>query len=405
MAVYKDGDKWRVIYRYTNYKGERKQTQKRGFATKREAVAWEREVMLKSESKLDMTFASFFEIYEEDKKKRVKEKTWESKSHVIRTKILPYFGERKIAEIEPKGLIYAGTYLFVGAPKVGKSFFMAQLGYHVSMGLDLWDYPVRKGTVLYLALEDDYARLQKRLSRMFGMESSENFYFATQSKNLNEGLEEQLKQFVKEHTDARLIIIDTLQKVREVGGDKFSYASDYEIVTKLKAFSDEHGICLLVVHHTRKMESSDSFDMISGTNGLLGAADGAFVMQKEKRTDNKAVLEVAGRDQQDQRLLLDFDREQCVWKLTKAETELWKEPADPILEAIAKVVSEEKPKWSGTASELLLLLPDLEIQPNVLTRKLNIGAEQLFVNYGIRYESNRKCTGRIIKLELLQSQV
>ena len=105
MAVYKDGDKWRVIYRYTNYKGERKQTQKRGFATKREAVAWEREVMLKSESKLDMTFASFFEIYEEDKKKRVKENTWESKSHVIRTKILPYFGERKIAEIEPKDVI------------------------------------------------------------------------------------------------------------------------------------------------------------------------------------------------------------------------------------------------------------------------------------------------------------
>ena len=83
MAVYKDGEKWRVIYRYTNYKGERKQTQKRGVATKREAVAWEREVMLKSESKLDMTFASFFEIYEEDKKKRVKENTWESKSHVI----------------------------------------------------------------------------------------------------------------------------------------------------------------------------------------------------------------------------------------------------------------------------------------------------------------------------------
>ena len=105
MAVYKDGDKWRVIYRYTNWKGERKQTQKRGFATKREAQAWEREVMLKSESKLDMTFASFFEIYEADKKKRVKENTWESKSHVIRTKILPFFGERKIAEIEPKDVI------------------------------------------------------------------------------------------------------------------------------------------------------------------------------------------------------------------------------------------------------------------------------------------------------------
>ena len=105
MAIYKDGDKWRVLYRYTDFKGERKQTQKRGFATKREALAWEHEAMLKSESKLDMSFASFFEIYETDKKKRVKENTWESKSHIIRTKIVPYFGGRKIAEIEPKDVI------------------------------------------------------------------------------------------------------------------------------------------------------------------------------------------------------------------------------------------------------------------------------------------------------------
>ena len=300
------------------------------------------------------------------------------------------------------GLVYAGTYLFVGAPKVGKSFFMAQLGYHVSRGLEFLNYPVRKGTVLYLALEDDYSRLQKRLSRMFGMESSENFYFATQAKNLNGGLEEQLNEFVKKHKDVRLIIIDTLQKIREVSGDKFSYASDYEIVTKLKAFSDEHDICLLVVHHTRKMESSDSFDMISGTNGLLGAADGAFVMQKEKRTDNKAILEVVGRDQQDQRLLLEFDRVKCVWKVIKVETELWKEPEDPVLEAIAKVVSKEQPLWSGTASELLQILPDVDMQPNILTRKLNICMERLFTEYGIRYESKRGRTSRLIKLILEQ---
>ncbi|NCD01983.1 MAG: AAA family ATPase [Clostridia bacterium] len=300
------------------------------------------------------------------------------------------------------GLIYNGTYLFVGAPKVGKSFFMAQLGYHVSKGLPLWNFPVQKGTVLYLALEDDYARLQKRLSRMFGMDSTDNFYFATKSKNLNEGLEEELNQFVKEHKDARLIIIDTLQKVREIGGDKFSYANDYDIVTKLKKFSDEHGICLLVVHHTRKMESSDSFDMISGTNGLLGASDGAFIMQKEKRTENKAILEVAGRDQQDQRLELNFNRELCVWELIKAETELWKEPADPMLDSIVKVVTEEQPQWKGTASELLLLLPELDIAPNILTRKLNISVENLLLEYGIRYESSREHDGRMITLTLQQ---
>ena len=54
------------------------------------------------------------------------------------------------------GLLYPGTYLFAGAPKIGKSFLMAQLAYHVSTGAELWGYSVRKGSVLYLALEDDY---------------------------------------------------------------------------------------------------------------------------------------------------------------------------------------------------------------------------------------------------------
>ena len=76
------------------------------------------------------------------------------------------------------GLLYAGTYLFVGAPKVGKSFLMAQLAYHVSMGIPLWGYAVNRGTVLYLALEDDHRRLQDRLYRMFGENSTENLYFA-----------------------------------------------------------------------------------------------------------------------------------------------------------------------------------------------------------------------------------
>lgn len=303
-----------------------------------------------------------------------------------------------------EGLIFNGTYLFVGAPKVGKSFFMAQLGYHVSMGIPLWGFPVAKGTVLYLALEDDYARLQRRLSKMFGMEGSSNLHFATQSKALKQGLEEQLHKFVKEHEDARLIIIDTLQKVREASGDKLSYGNDYEIVTKLKRFSDQYGICLLVVHHTRKMESSDSFDMISGTNGLLGAADGAFIMQKEKRTENKAVLEVAGRDQQDQRLFLNFNREQCVWELTKSETELWKEPVDSVLESLATVVTNEAPEWSGSASELLQLLPEIDMQPNVFTRKLNVSLERLLIDYNIKYESVREHSGRKIKLSLIQTK-
>lgn len=302
------------------------------------------------------------------------------------------------------GFLYSGTYLFVGAPKVGKSFFMAQLAYHVAMGLPLWEYPVHKGTVLYLALEDDYARLQRRLSTMFGVESADNLFFATQSKTLNGGLGQELEDFVKEHMDARLIIIDTLQKVREVGGDRYSYSSDYEIVTKLKAFSDKYGVCLLVVHHTRKLESEDSFDMISGTNGLLGAADGAFIMQKKKRTDNTAVMDIVGRDQPDQELTIEFDRERCIWKFQKAETELWKRPVDPLLEAVAGLLTTEKPEWNGSPSELLELLPEIGVAANVLTRRLNVSAERLYNDYGICYESKRTHSGRNVYLKLIQTE-
>ena len=298
------------------------------------------------------------------------------------------------------GILPSGAYLFAGAPKVGKSFFTAQLGYHVSNGIPLWTYPSHKGTVLYLALEDDYSRLQKRLSKMFGMGSIDNLHFATQAKSVGSGLDGQLDEFVHEHKDTKLIIIDTLQRIREIGGEKYSYSSDYEIVTRLKRFADAKNICILLVHHTRKQSADDCFDTISGTNGLLGAADGAFIMQKAQRTDNKAILDIVGRDQQDQRLHLFFDREYCIWQLTKAETELWKEPPDPLLESIATLLTPESPEWLGSASELITHLNGADIQPNVLTRRLNVAADKLWNDHNIRIETTRTHDGRLLKLSL-----
>ena len=216
---------------------------------------------------------------------------------------------------------------------------MAQLAYHVSMGLPLWDYPVHKGTVLYLALEDDHRRLQERLYRMFGMDGTNDLLFSICAKQVGNGLEEQLKRFVQEHPDTKLIIIDTLQKIREAGGDKYSYANDYEVVGKLKRLADACGVCLLLVHHTRKQQADDKFDMISGTNGLMGAADGAFLLQKERRTDSAATLDISGRDLQDQRLYLKRDEERLAWELERRETEPYREPPDPVLEAVAALVT------------------------------------------------------------------
>ena len=74
MSVYKDekSNTWRVIYRYTDWTGKRKQTQKRGFKTKREAQSWEREQLNFVSGDLDMTFQSFVEQYTNDMKTRIK---------------------------------------------------------------------------------------------------------------------------------------------------------------------------------------------------------------------------------------------------------------------------------------------------------------------------------------------
>lgn len=302
-----------------------------------------------------------------------------------------------------EGLLYQGTYLFVGSPKIGKSFFMAQLAYHVSTGTPLWDYPVKKGTVLYLALEDDYRRLRERMYRMFGTDSTENLYFSVSSKPLGNGLTDQLSGFIREHPDTTLVIIDTLQKIREVDSDSYSYAKDYEIINQLKQFSDSWGICLLLVHHTRKQKSSDNFDMISGTNGLLGCADGAFMLYKETRTSNKATLEISGRDQQDQKIHLIRDEEKLCWNFEKAETELWKEPPEPLLECIANLVTEENPTWQGTATELIEKL-GLDMKPNVVSLKLNVNAGRLMNDYSIRYTNKRNHSGRMIFFSLLSKE-
>lgn len=139
--------------------------------------------------------------------------------------------------------------------------------------------------------------------------------------------------------------------------------------------------------------------MISGTNSLMGAADGAFLLQKERRTDSAATLDISGRDLQDQRLYLKRDRERLVWELERRETELHKEPPDPVLEAVAVLVTVEWPKWSGTAADLAVAL-ERKMKANALTMRLNVRAERLSYEYPIRYKDDRTHVGRSIFLTL-----
>ena len=296
-----------------------------------------------------------------------------------------------------EGLLYAGAYILAGAPKIGKSFLVAQIAYHVSTGQDLWGYKVHQGTVLYLALEDDFQRIQSRMFMMYGVNDTPNLHFATAARKIGNGLDEQLKNFVQEHPDTNLIIIDTMQKIREVGGEAYSYASDYEIIGRIKQFADQHGICVLTVHHTRKQPSGDSFEMISGTTGLLGCADGSLLMQKKKRTALEATIDVVGRDQPDQILYLKKDADTQIWNLENVENELHKEPPDHVLEAIAELVSAEQSVWTGSPSALADAV-HVGMAANALSKYLNVKSGRLLDEYHVRYENKVRHEGRRITL-------
>ena len=299
------------------------------------------------------------------------------------------------------GLLPAGTYLLAGAPKIGKSFLVLQMAYQVSTGAPFLGFSSRQGTVLYLALEDTCERLQKRLAQMTERDS-ERLILSVFSETLDEGLIERLTDFWSEHTDTVLIIIDTLQRVRGRTPDNGSYAADYDTLARLKEFSDTFGVTVLVVHHTRKEGAEDVFNMISGTNGLMGAADGALLLHKDKRTASDAVLEVVGRDQPQLRLHLRFAAAHLCWELLEAEIEPYREPPCPLLEVLSRLVNEENPSWNGTATELAQCLPEMDssqsFTPNWIVRTLNARQDTLLRKYNIRYVAQRTREGKSLSL-------
>ena len=138
--------------------------------------------------------------------------------------------------------------------------------------------------------------------------------------------------------------------------------------------------------------------MISGTTGLLGCADGAFLLQKERGTSLNATLDIVGRDQGEQKLYLLRDRERLVWELDHAESEACEVPPDPILEKLGAWLDAE---WTGTATELVQIL-NLGMKPNAFTRYLNVNTGRLENEYGIVYQNARTHSGRIVSLKRIQ---
>ncbi len=192
--------------------------------------------------------------------------------------------------------ICEGLTLLVGQSKIGKSWLVLDLCMSVAAGTPFLGKKTTMGTVLYLALEDSQRRLQSRI-RKIGKPVPDNLHLSTSAAMLDTGLIDQLEAWMIEHPDTVLIVIDTFQKVRGVpSGRTNAYQQDYQTMGGIKAFADKHRISVMLVHHTNKMRAvEDVYDKISGSNGLMGAADTTILIERDRETD-EATVHITGRD-------------------------------------------------------------------------------------------------------------
>ena len=292
-------------------------------------------------------------------------------------------------------ILPVGLHIFCGAPKVGKSWLMLDLCIKVSKGEELWGLKTNKCDVLYLALEDTHQRLQKRLFKLTD-DIDSNFHIAIESNKITNGLVIQLENAKKQYPNIRLVVIDTLQKVRKQNND-INYSADYGEMTTLKEFADKNKLAIILVHHLRKQDDSDVFNKISGTTGIMGSSDTTFILEKKSRDDSVATLFVTGRDVEYQTFTLRF--EECRWNLIERsfqkELEIRNAP-----EIVGNVISfiNEKEMWQGTATELLEILNKKDITPQYLTKVLNEYSKTILLDNKISFTTSRTSTARLVTL-------
>ena len=306
-----------------------------------------------------------------------------------------------VEELLPEGL-----HILAGAPKIGKSWLALWLCLCVSQGQPLWTFAVTQGEVLYLSLEDSFQRIQTRLFDLTE-DAPPTLHFAIMADTLKRGLEQQIEQFLTDHPAAKLVVMDTLQRVRSAGGDSNLYANDYQDVGLLKQLADKQHIAILLIHHLRKLHDDDPMNMISGSTGLSGAADSTFVFQKNSRLANVASLHCTGRDIPDRTLKLEFGEEDHVWKLLEdSKTCSGASKISTLqIEILLSELLQKESEISAPAKALLEKIdPDgsLGITPKKVTRLVLESVETLREN-GILVKTYRSNGKRLISLRSAES--
>lgn len=275
-----------------------------------------------------------------------------------------------IPDLLPEGLT-----LFAGKSKAGKSWWVLQLAFRVATD---------QGDVLYLALEDTARRAQGRILLVSGAEPvPASLELATQSDwpRLDLGGEAYIRQWLEAHPGARLVIVDTLAKVKPHGKrNGNAYDEDYVALAGLKRLADEFGVAILVVHHLRKMpDADDPLSEISGTTGLVGCADTIMVL-KRARGSNSAQLFVTGRDVEERWVPMTWDPDTCRWSMDTAEQseqqDTMSEGRRTIIDLIAKL---------GPMTMHEIVNASAALEGTVKSRLSRMVSDRLLINRDGRY--------------------
>ena len=293
-----------------------------------------------------------------------------------------------------KDLLPQGLAMLNGSMKIGKSWMILDWCVRIAKGENIWNFQTTKGTTLYLSLEDSNTRLQDRLLSITE-EVPPNVHFSTCCQTIGNGLEDQIRSFVAEHPDTVLIAIDIFQKIRTT--TEINYGGDYFDTEVLKALADELGITILLVHHVRKKEDDDPFNMISGSNGLAGCADTVFVFKKSKRCSSDATLFCTGRDTEYREIDVRFDKATCTWAFVgdSADTPEMLLPKE--MQKLIQVMKEIS-SFSGSNAEFMeefKRYSGFEIHTHVFKKAMNRWRSELEEN-GVTFEDCKRDNVRYI---------
>ena len=277
---------------------------------------------------------------------------------------------------------------------------MLDLALSIASGEPFLGQNTAKCGVLYLCLEDTLKRIQDRLMKLTD-EAPSNLRFAVTAGTLGGGFEEELKNYLHSNPDTKLVIIDTLQRIRSSKSNSSGgiYANDYEDISALKEIAASRNVSILLVHHLRKMpDNSDPFNEISGTTGISGAVDSAFLLKKGKRADDTATLYATGRDIEYQEIHLIFKKMR--WILLEIQTidQIKKMETPNYIYKIVPFMSTRS-EWSGSATELLEELGETTCYSTMVSKMIVKYYYEILRPEGITFDTKRTNKSRLLILK------